>query len=391
MRDSFRRDAPSREERWSTLIHRPHSERNARQARRRGKRIPMLDEVAPKNGFLAEELLRVVAAQLHDPMIVLSLHQEGCEPCLLATLNITDDLARHVAASVGHDLEHEQEQDAIPRAWFGTASFRNSRLRIQEQSLARNTLRYRVDARRSLALSTCGPDLQRRNGGQLSARTRSCVELMLHMLWEAESSRQWGQALAAMLNAFDTAILLLEGSGHVSFLNDRARALLTRSEGIRRSGSSILACDMETSIRLQTLVQRVLDIGDGSIEPLAPNLLLLPRQGKTALVATVTRIAPGGDAAPPGIAAVCIIDPDRRSSVMAEELLRAYGLTQSESHLALQIVAGLSLTDAAARMNVSTQTARTYLKQAFWKTGTHRQADLVRCVLNGLMRIGQVA
>ncbi len=41
-------------------------------------------------------------------------------------------------------------------------------------------------------------------------------------------------------------------------------------------------------------------------------------------------------------------------------------------------------------MNVSTQTARTYLKQAFWKTGSHRQADLVRCVLNGLMRIGQL-
>jgi len=348
----------------------------------------MLDEVAPKNGFLAEELLRVVAAQLHDPMIMLSLHQEGCEPRVLAALNITDDLARHVAASVGHDLE--QEQDAVPRAWFGTAPLRNGRVRIQEQSLAHNTLRYRVDARRSLALSTCGPDVQRRNGSQLSARTRAFIELMLHMLWEAESSRQRGQALAAMLNAFDIAILLLEGSGHVSFLNDRARALLTRSEGIRRSGSAILACDMETSIRLQTLVQRVLDMDDGSIEPLAPGLLLLPRQGKTALVATVTRIALGGDAAPPGIAAVCIIDPDRRSSAMAEELLRAYGLTQSESHLALQIVAGLSLTDAAARMNVSTQTARTYLKQAFWKTGTHRQADLVRCVLNGLMRIGQL-
>lgn len=349
----------------------------------------MLDEVAPKNGLLAEEVLRIVAGQLRDPMIMLSLHQEGREPRVLAALDVPDELARQVAVSVESDLEQEQDQDAASRGWFGTAALQNGRSRIQEQGLARNTLRYRVDARRSLALSTCGPDVQRRNGGQLTARTRAFIELMLHLLWEAESGRQRGQALAAMLNAFDTAILLLEGSGQVSFLNDRARALLTRSEGIRRSGSAIVACDMETSIRLQTLVQRVLDMDDGSIAPLMPNLLLLPRQGKTALVATVTRISLE-DAAPPCIAAVCIIDPDRRSSAMAEELLRAYGLTQSESHLALQIVAGLSLTDAAARMNVSTQTARTYLKQAFWKTGSHRQADLVRCVLNGLMRIGQL-
>lgn len=347
----------------------------------------MLDEVSPKKDCLADELLQVLAAQLRDPMMMLSLHQDGSEPRVLAALNMTDDLAQHTAASV--ETELQQELDANPRALFGTAPLRNGRSWIQEQSLARSTLRYRVDARRSLALSTCGPDVLPRNGGQLSPRTRAFVELMLHMLWEAESSRQRGQALAAMLNAFDTAILLLEGNGQVFFLNDRARALLTRSEGIRRSGSAIVACDMETSIRLQTLVQRVLDMDDASIAPLMPKLLLLPRQGKTALVATVTRISLE-EATPPCIAAVCIIDPDRRSSAMAEELLRAYGLTQSEAHLSLQIVAGLSLTDAAARMNVSTQTARTYLKQAFWKTGSHRQADLVRCVLNGLMRIGQV-
>ena len=367
--------------------HRTHPDGDASRARRRGKRKVMLDEVARKKDFLAEELLRVVAAQLHDPMIVLSLHQDACAPHVLAAFNMTDELARHVAVSVELDLE--QEQDLIPRAWFGAAPLVNAKSPIPEQSLARSTLRYRIDARRSLALSTCSVDTGRRNGGQLSSRMRAFVELMLHMLWEAKSGRQWGQSLAAMLNAFDVAILLLEGSGQVGFLNDRARALLTRSDGIRRSGSAIVACDIETSIRLQTLVQRVLDMNDDTIAPLAPNLLLLPRQGKTALIATVARIMLE-DAEPAGIAAVCIIDPDRRSSAMAEELLRAYGLTQSESHLALQIVAGLSLNDAAARMNVSTQTARTYLKQAFWKTGTHRQADLVRCVLNGLMRIGQL-
>ncbi len=348
----------------------------------------MLDEVAPRNG-LAEDMLRFVAGQLHDPLITLSLHQLGSRPRVLASLNMPDDLALHVAFSVERDLE--QDQDSSARTWLGAEPLRNQSKSTFEHGLARTTFRYRVDARRSLAISTCSPEPLRRGYAQVSPRTRSYIELMLQMLWEAENSRLWGQSLAGMLNTFDVAILLLEESGHIAFLNDRARELLTRSEGIRRSGAAITACDLETSIRLQTLVQRVLDLEDGSITSLAPQLLLLPRQGKGALVATITRIPREEQGPGTGVAAVCILDPDRNSCTMAEALFRAYGLTQSEAHLAMNIVAGLSLTDAAARMRVSTQTARTYLKQAFWKTGTHRQADLVRRVLNSVMRIGQLA
>ncbi len=348
----------------------------------------MLDEVAPRNG-LAEDMLRFVASQLHDPMITLSLHQLGSEPRVLASLNIPENLALLVAFSVERDLV--QEQDGSVRVWSSTEPLRNGATRAFEHGLARTTFRYRVDARRSLAISTCSPEPVRRSFGQASPRTRSFIELMLQMLWEAENSRQWGQSLAGMLNSFDVAILLLEESGHIAFLNDRARELLTKAEGIRRSGAAITACDLETSIRLQTLVQRVLDLEDGLITSMTPQLLLLPRQGKGALVATITRI-PQEEVGPgTGVAAVCILDPDRNSCTMAEALFRAYGLTQSEAHLAMKIVAGVSLNDAAAQMRVSTQTARTYLKQAFWKTGTHRQADLVRRVLNSVMRIGQLA
>lgn len=346
----------------------------------------MLDQVAPKSGRLAEDMLRFVAGQLRDPMIALSLHQHDSEPCLLASLNVPEPLARDVMLSVDRDLE--REQDPAAHAWLGTVTLGSGE---DAPPLVRTTLRCRVDPRRSLALTTCSPETAARNSGQITPRIRSYIELMLQMLWEAEEHRRWGHSLAGMLNSFDVAILLLEESGHVSFANERARDLLTRSEGIRKSGGAIAACDLETSIRLQTLVRHALDIRDGAASAMAPQLLLLPRQGKAALVATVSRLPPDDEVARAGIAAICILDPDRNSCAMAEALFRAYGLTQSEAHLAVQIVAGLSLNDAAVRMRVSQQTARTYLKQAFWKTGTHRQADLVRRVLNSVVRISQLA
>jgi len=340
-------------------------------------------------GFLAEDMLRFVAGQLHDPMLALSLHQPGRKPQMLASFNMPEDVARDVVSSVDRDLV--SEQDAPTWAWPASASPPEDPPPPFPQPLGRTTLRCRVDALRSLALSACGPETAGRGNRQIAPRTRSFIEHMLHMLWEAESRGRWGQSLAGLLNSFDVAILLLEANGHISFANDRAGDLLARSEGIRKSGGLLAACDLESSIRLQTLVQWALDTEDGEPSPPRPQLLLLPRPGKAALVATIARVS--REDMPSGIrvAAVCVLDPDRNSSTMAEALFRAYGLTQSESHLAMQIVAGLSLNDAAVRMRVSQQTARTYLKQAFWKTGTHRQADLVRRVLNSTLRIGRFA
>jgi pimeloyl-ACP methyl ester carboxylesterase/DNA-binding CsgD family transcriptional regulator len=57
---------------------------------------------------------------------------------------------------------------------------------------------------------------------------------------------------------------------------------------------------------------------------------------------------------------------------------RRYGLTAAESRLAAQLLRGLTVTDAAAELGVTTNTARSYLKNIFVKTGARRQVDLLR-------------
>jgi DNA-binding CsgD family transcriptional regulator len=56
----------------------------------------------------------------------------------------------------------------------------------------------------------------------------------------------------------------------------------------------------------------------------------------------------------------------------------AFGLTAAETRLVESLLAGRSLAETAAALNVAMTTAKTHLDNIFQKTGVHRQADLVR-------------
>jgi DNA-binding CsgD family transcriptional regulator len=55
-----------------------------------------------------------------------------------------------------------------------------------------------------------------------------------------------------------------------------------------------------------------------------------------------------------------------------------FGLTPGEERVVAQLVSGRGLTTAASRLNIALSTARSHLKHISEKTGTHRQAELVR-------------
>jgi DNA-binding CsgD family transcriptional regulator len=55
-----------------------------------------------------------------------------------------------------------------------------------------------------------------------------------------------------------------------------------------------------------------------------------------------------------------------------------FGLTSAQARLAAKLLQGLRLADAAAALQMTLSTARWHLKNIFLKTGTRRQADLLR-------------
>jgi DNA-binding CsgD family transcriptional regulator len=59
-------------------------------------------------------------------------------------------------------------------------------------------------------------------------------------------------------------------------------------------------------------------------------------------------------------------------------------LTRAEARLVLHLFQGASLKSSAEALGVKYETARSYLKSVFLKTGTHRQAELVLRVFHAM-------
>ena len=64
-------------------------------------------------------------------------------------------------------------------------------------------------------------------------------------------------------------------------------------------------------------------------------------------------------------------------------LQQLHGLTPAESEVLGRLTDGMRLSDIAEDLGVNIETVRTQLKSIFGKTGTSRQAELVRYALLG--------
>jgi DNA-binding CsgD family transcriptional regulator len=59
-----------------------------------------------------------------------------------------------------------------------------------------------------------------------------------------------------------------------------------------------------------------------------------------------------------------------------------YGLTPTESRLADLLLEGIDVREMAVRLGITIETARFHLKRVLAKTGTRRQAELMRLMLS---------
>ena len=72
-----------------------------------------------------------------------------------------------------------------------------------------------------------------------------------------------------------------------------------------------------------------------------------------------------------------IVAEEGRGILPANFLEDRFDLTPAEARLVVRLVAGASLRSCTKALGIKYETARSYLKSAFLKTGTHRQAELV--------------
>ncbi|MGO4129186.1 helix-turn-helix transcriptional regulator [Inquilinus sp. YAF38] len=194
----------------------------------------------------------------------------------------------------------------------------------------------------------------------------------------------------AVLDRIDFGLILCDAESRPAYLNRRADALVARPDGLSVGPGGITAALPEETRRLRRAVAMA---AAGTAPPgidaavraaTAGTRMRLSRpSGAQALLLTVipVRQTGFGDRGAQSRVAIFIVDPEHDAAPAAALLQELFGLTAAEAGFAVEIARGDGIQAAARRRSISDTTARTHLSHIFEKTGTRRQAELARLLV----------
>ena len=190
------------------------------------------------------------------------------------------------------------------------------------------------------------------------------------------------------LGKLPQGLMLVDADARLVFANGTARALLDAGDGLRLEGATVTARDADSGQMLRGLIaacgtepgaalfsggEVVLRRGVGRL-PL--ELLVMPIRPETAIACMPWPRA----RRPTGV--VIVSDPEPEMRARVERLRERFAFTPAEAAFALEIVKGDGRQAAADRLGITVGTARSHLSRIFDKTGSRRQAELVRLLLD---------
>jgi len=182
----------------------------------------------------------------------------------------------------------------------------------------------------------------------------------------------------ALLNASETACILLDEAGRIIYLNEAAQGFVFASDGILVQDDRIVPVERSKRKQFQELVTaaKSADVGNSggaialgrgsSKRPL--QLIVSPFRLKTPHRSSVRVL-------------ILATDPDRPITFPDAILRQLYRLTPAETDIANGLLTGCSLEEIAALRKVSESTIRSQMKSVFGKTDTRRQGDLIRLLM----------
>lgn len=190
----------------------------------------------------------------------------------------------------------------------------------------------------------------------------------------------------AVLRAIDTlplGVVVLDRDGGVIEANPFAKASIDTGMGLS-TVDGVLASDIGARrVKLRDLLAHPRDTG-GRAGLDDVTMLPVPRtssQRPLTLLLLPLDEAGGDESAPAAL--LFIGDPERPNTFDQARIARLYGLSRAESRVAALLASGYRLEQVAERLGIAYETVRKHLKQIFGKTGTFRQAELVRMLVTG--------
>ena len=187
---------------------------------------------------------------------------------------------------------------------------------------------------------------------------------------------------ADTLDGISAGMFLVAASGSIVHANTSGHALLAAGDVLRAVNGRLVASDPEADQALQEVLAAAAN-GDpavgvrGIAQPLAA-----PHPGGEPYVAHIMPLTSGARRrAAKQYAAVALLIAHKvgfRMPSAPEAIAKFYGLTPSELRVLLGIVQVGGVPETAEALGIAESTVKTHLRRLFDKTGSNRQADLVK-------------
>lgn len=187
------------------------------------------------------------------------------------------------------------------------------------------------------------------------------------------------------IDSMNIGAVLLDRSGSITEKNGSAEAIIAENRCVTEHNYRLAFLSPSDHQRYEYLIATLLDehsstdyesmvAGNGS-----DRLSLLMRK--------IRRLTSDEFVHAPAVI-VYLKQPMQEQAIAATRLVSSlFGLTTTEARLAVMLANGQTLDEVRNNLGVTEQTARTYCKRVFAKTGTNRQAELVRLVLTSLANL----
>jgi DNA-binding CsgD family transcriptional regulator len=175
-------------------------------------------------------------------------------------------------------------------------------------------------------------------------------------------------------------LVLVVANRQIVFANKAAEKLMRASRGLWCNHGCINASDFMTARNLQSLMSDDSRLKDEAAPGVS--IILRDKDGQASLIVHVMPLSPPSNGLLPGnerpVGGLFIVDCQRNTVDRVNVFAEYFDLTSAEARVLAQLISGEGLTVAARHLDIARSTARTHLARILEKTGTHRQAELVR-------------
>lgn len=190
--------------------------------------------------------------------------------------------------------------------------------------------------------------------------------------------------LEATLERLSAAVLVLDAGGRVVFANAAARDLNKTGNRFNFDRHGVRGANPRDTTRIRQLVFQTLAIREHASFQGGDVVQLETSFSAPGLIVWAVPLL-GGDSTPAESSRAAIVlfvsDPAQFTGPSAKSLQQIFALTPAEARLAVELIRGKTLSEAARRLGVTRHSARWTVKQIFRKTETASQSQLVARLL----------